>query len=132
MDFQQVKASFERCSALGDEFFDTFYANLVDQETAIAQMFAETDMQKQNELIEEGIRNLIAYAQGDENAENRIRELGRSHGRDHLNVPPEFYPFWVESLLKALGEHDAEFTEELEESWRSVLAPGINLMVSYY
>lgn len=132
MDFEQVKASFERCSALGDEFFDTFYANLVDQETVIAQMFAETDMQKQNELIEEGIRNLIAYGEGDEKAENRIRELGRSHSRDHLNVPPEFYPLWVESLLKALSEHDAEFTNELDENWRSVLAPGINLMVSFY
>jgi hemoglobin-like flavoprotein len=132
MDRSQVKASYERCSALGNEFFDSFYANLVDWETAIGQMFAETDMQKQNELIEAGIVSLIAYAEGNADAERRIRELGKSHSRHFLNVPPEFYPLWVESLLQALREHDQEFNEELALEWRSVLAPGIALMISFY
>jgi hemoglobin-like flavoprotein len=132
MDFQRVKQSYERCSALGDEFFDSFYANLVDQETAIAQMFAETDMQKQNDLIEVGIRHLIAFAEGDATSETRIRELGRSHNRHYLNVPPAFYPLWVESLMNAVREHDPQHTPELESEWRSVIAPGIELMVSLY
>ncbi len=132
MDFQRVRESYERCAALGDEFFDSFYANLVDRETAIAQMFAETDMQKQNDLIEDGIRHLIAFAEGDGASEARIRELGRSHNRHSLNVPPAFYPFWIESLMKALHEHDAQFGTELEQEWRNAIAPGIALMVSLY
>ena len=132
MDFQQVKDSYARCSALGDEFFDSFYANLVDRETEIGQMFAETDMQKQNELIEDGIRQLIAFAQGSADAELRIRELGESHDRRSIDVRPEFYPLWVESLMKAVEEHDAQFSPDLEAEWRSILAPGIALMISLY
>lgn len=132
MDFQRVRDSYERCAALGDEFFDSFYANLVDQKSAIAQMFAQTDMQKQNDLIEDGIRHLIAFAEGDSASKERLRELGRSHGRRHINVPPEFYPLWVESLMRAFREHDPEFTPELEAQWRTVIAPGIALMVSLY
>lgn len=132
MEFEQVKASFARCAALGDEFFDSFYANLVDRETAIGQMFAETDMQKQNQLIEEGITHLIAYAQGDGEAETRIRELGRTHNRHFINVRPEFYPLWEESLLNALREHDPKLTPELADEWKKAIAPGIALMVSLY
>jgi hemoglobin-like flavoprotein len=132
MDFKRVRESYERCAVLGDEFFDSFYANLVDQETAIAQLFAETDMQRQNDLIEDGIRHLIAFAEGDALAEARIRDLGRSHNRHYLNVRPEFYPLWVESLMRALREHDAQFTPELETEWRTVIAPGVALMVSLY
>ena len=132
MDLEQVKASFARCAALGDEFFDSFYANLVDRETAIGQMFAETDMQKQNELIEVGIGSLIAFAQGGALAEKHLRELGRSHSRQFLNVLPEYYPLWVESLLTAIGEHDPNVSPELGEEWRAALAPGIALMVSLY
>lgn len=132
MDFDQVKASYARCSALDDEFFDSFYANLVDRETEIGQMFAETDMQKQNELIEEGIRSLIAFAEGEAAAEKHIRELGTSHSRHFLNVRPEFYPLWVESLLEALSEHDPEFNADLAEDWRTALKPGIALMISLY
>lgn len=132
MDFKRVRDSYERCAALGDEFFDSFYANLVDQETAIAQMFAATDMQKQNDLIEDGIRHLIGFAEGDAASKTRIRELGRSHGRRYINVPPALYPLWVESLMKAFREHDTQFTPELEDEWRTVIAPGIALMVSLY
>lgn len=132
MDFQRMRESYERCAGLGDEFFDSFYANLVDQETAIAQLFAETDMQKQNDLIEDGIRHLIAFAQGDATAEARIRELGRSHSRHYLNVRPEFYPLWMESLMRTFREHDAQFTPALEADWRDILDPGIALMVSLY
>lgn len=132
MDYQQVKASFARCAALGDEFFDSFYASLVDRETAIGQMFAETDMQKQNQLIEDGITHLIAYSQGDSNAEARIRALGKSHSRHFINVRPEFYPLWVDSLMIALREHDPKFTPELAEQWKTIIAPGIALMVSMY
>jgi hemoglobin-like flavoprotein len=117
---------------LGNEFFDSFYANLVDQETEIAQMFAETDMQKQNELIEEGIGYLIAFAEGDSLAEAKIRELGKSHSRGFLNVRPEFYPLWAESLMKAIHEHDPEQTPELDGRWRTAITPGIALMVSIY
>lgn len=132
MDFQQVKDSYRRCSALGDEFFDSFYANLVDREIAIGQMFAGTDMRKQNHLIEEGIGQLIAFAEGNAQADRRIRELGRTHSRSHINVPPEFYPLWADSLMNAVKEHDPEFSPELEEEWRKIIAPGIERMVSLY
>lgn len=132
MEYQEVKASFARCAALGDEFFDSFYASLVDRETAIGQMFAETDMQRQNQLIQDGIAQLIAYAEGNATAETHIRALGRSHSRHFINVPPDFYPLWVDSLLTALREHDPKFNSQLADEWKKVIAPGIALMISMY
>ncbi len=132
MDCNEVNQSFLRCSALGDEFFDSFYANLVDQETAIGQMFAGTDMQKQNELVAEGIGHLIGFVEQNPASEPRLRELGTSHNRHLLNVRPEYYPLWVDSFLRAVKEHDPNHTIELEAQWREVLGPGIALMVSLY
>ncbi len=132
MDLQKVKSSFQRCASRGDEFFDSFYAGLIDRETAIGQMFAHTDMKRQNELIEEGIGHLIAYAEGNAESEARILELGRSHSRHFINVQPGYYSFWVDSLMKAVEEHDPEYSPELEAEWRKSLAPGIELMVSLY
>ena len=132
MDIQDVKLSYQRCCERGEEFFDSFYANLVDRETAIGQLFADTDMQKQNELIEVGIGHLIAFAEGDEQAERSIREIGRTHSRHYINVRPEYYPLWVESLMKAAKEHDPQFNATLETQWRNTLAPGIALIVSLY
>ena len=132
MEFEQVRQSYQRCASLGDEFFDSFYANLVDQETAIGQMFAETDMQKQNELIEDGIAQLIHFAEGSKDAETRIRALGQSHSQHFLNVLPDYYSLWLDSLMLAVKEHDPNYTPELEAHWREVAAPGIELMVSLY
>ena len=95
-------------------------------------MFARVDMQKQNDLIREGIKDLIAYADGDSQAETEFQRLAKSHSRSGLAIPPEYYPQWLGSLMETIREHDPAANDETEAAWRQILDGGIALMVAGY
>lgn len=127
-----VRPSFVRCCQHGPVIFDTFYATLADHVPGVGAMFANTDMQKQNELIRDGIATLIDYACGDEAAEVELRRLGILHSRSQLNVTPDMYPGWVNALMGVVAEYDPQRSDAVEAGWREVLAPGISVMISKY
>ena len=127
-----VRPSFVRCCADSSEFFDAFYFRLGDRLPQVGAMFARVDMQKQNDLIREGIKDLIAYADGDSQAETEFQRLAKSHSRSGLAIPPEYYPQWIDSLMETIREHDPAANDETEAAWRQVLAGGIALMVAGY
>jgi hemoglobin-like flavoprotein len=130
-DSNLVRASFQRC-ARSDDFFDEFYDNLCSQNPKIGRKFANTNMSQQNALVREGIKQLLAFSNGRETAHARIVELGKSHSRTQLDVHPDWYPLWVDSLLSALMEFDSEWNDSYEPAWRAALAPGIKLMITHY
>ncbi|NQV26027.1 MAG: globin [Rhodopirellula sp.] len=127
-----VRPSFNRCCADSSEFFDDFYFRLGNRLPDVGALFAQVDMEKQNELIREGIADLIAYASGDSNAEAELRRLAKSHSRSGLGVAPEYYPHWIDSLMKTMREYDPDATDDTEVAWRRVLASGIELMIAGY
>jgi hemoglobin-like flavoprotein len=134
MDYQDtdiVRQSFGRCT-LTDDFLVTFYDILTRSSDEIRILFAHTDMPRQRSLLKEGLIYLISYPTGNEFARNRVIELGNSHGRTNLNVRPEFYQIWVDSLIQAIHRHDANYGPDLDAAWRRVLAPGIAAMISLY
>lgn len=127
-----VRPSFLRCSKHDNEFFDAFYANLADHIPGVGAMFAETDMQKQNELVRDGIRSLIDYAAGDPDVARELEHLGKLHSQRHLGIQPSMYSGWVDALVQTVEEHDPQISDDLEAAWREVLSPGIDLMISFY
>lgn len=43
------------------------------------------------------------------------------------------YKFWVESLIETVRFFEGKnFTKDLEENWRRVLKPAIDLLISKY
>mgnify|MGYP003628410971 FL=1 len=93
-------------------------------------MFARVDMQKQNDLMKDGIKKLIEYANGNSKAEAELKRVAESHSRSRLGVLPEYYPHWIDSLMETIREHDPATTDEAETAWRQVLAGGIALMIA--
>lgn len=129
--FEKVFESYSRCHAQKD-FFDDFYKLFMENAPEVRELFKNTDFKKQNTLLRVGLTYLISYAKGDPSVKAKIEELGALHGRAKLNIRPEWYPLWVNSLMKAAAKHDLYFNRELEQSWRKALQKGIDLMVSKY
>lgn len=130
-DTQMVRQSFARCT-LTDDFLITFYDVLTNASDEIKAMFAHTDMPRQRSLLKEALIYLISYPTGNEFSRQRVTELAKSHSRIGLNVRPELYEVWVNSLVKSIHQHDAQSTDALESAWRRVLAPGIAAMIAAY
>lgn len=127
-----VRPSFLRCMKDRDEFFDDFYGTLSDKAPGIGTMFAHVDMQRQNQLIRNAVEDLINYAVGNETAEQELRRLGGTHNRHGLNVVPELYDLWVDTIVETMRDHDPDADDDIDAAWRVVLRDGIKLMTSLY
>jgi len=129
--YPHVSVSFGRCCNSAG-FFDSFYTILKGSHPDIPKMFANTDFTKQNELLRVGLEVMLMFDHGGEAARQVLAQIRESHCRHRLDVKPEFYDCWVDSLMQACAKHDAEFSPDLEAEWREVLAKGIDYIKSGY
>jgi hemoglobin-like flavoprotein len=122
---QLAEASYHRC-ADSAAFYDTFYAHLLASDPRIPPMFARTEFERQHRLLKHALGLLIIYAKR-ENPSLLDRIADR-----HLEVGvgDELYPFFVDSLIRTVAEHDPEYTAEVGEAWRVAMAPGLEYMRS--
>ena len=131
LEKDEVVVSFGRCS-LKPEFIDTFYEIFLASSPKIAPMFANTDMSKQKGLLKQGINMLLLYAKGSPTGKSAVRRLTESHSKKNLDIAPNMYPLWLDSLMKAVSITDPEFNPVLEQQWRSRLKIGIEAMKDGY
>lgn len=130
----RVMQSFGRCTTSKD-FFDRFYAAFLASSPEIAVMFKNTDMGKQKQLLNASLNFVLMYAKNPDGAftRDKLEQIGQIHDRSHVNVRPNMYPLWVESLLKTVKETEgSRFDAGLEQAWRKTLAPAIDLLKSKY
>ena len=126
-----VRPSFQRCAEHGNEFFDKFYAALAKR-APVGALFAKTNMRRQNALVKDGIDHLIALAEGRDGSREELERLGQRHSRNDLDIAPELYSAWVDSLIIAVAEYDPLHNPDLDVAWRHVVAKGIDVMISHY
>lgn len=125
----QVFQSYGRaCNSVA--FFEDFYSIFMGKAPEIRAMFVNTDMSTQRGLLRSGILWLVMHARGMSDA--KIRALGESHSKQHLNINPIFYSFWLDALIEALHKHDPEFSNGMENIWRETLQPSIDIIKSMY
>jgi len=124
-----VFQSYGRCCNR-DEFFVDFYEYFMSSSEAIKQRFVNTDMAAQRHLLRNGVLQLILTARG--MPDRKLKALGESHNRSNYNIQPEWYSLWLEALMKTVRRHDPQYTKELENAWKEVLTPGINLIRGAY
>ena len=93
-------------------------------------MFSQTDFERQHKLLQHSLGVLLIYAKRQNPA--LLERIAERHNRKNVNVVPELYPFFVESLVKAAEEHDPEFDSDADKAWRAALAPGIEFMKARY
>jgi hemoglobin-like flavoprotein len=126
-----VSQSYGRC-CVSTGFFDTFYKIFLSKSPELGKMFEKTDMKKQKELLRDGIAFLTAFAKNSQMAARKVDSLGDSHSVGKLNVRPDMYPMWVDSLMEAVKQHDKKFDSNIEKAWRVVVGLGIQKMIERY
>jgi len=128
-----VNQSYGRCLVKGD-FWDKFYDNFLASSDKIGPMFTNTDLERQKGLIKSSLNFVISYAKDPSSAfvKGKLEHVGDIHSHSKLNVAPDLYPFWEDSLVKTVRECDDQFSPELESTWRTVISPAIELLKSKY
>lgn len=126
-----VKSSFERCEKTGD-FADTFYGVFLNTTEEVAAMFAETDFKKQRKLLRATVFMMVKQDVSEPQAAEALERIGRSHSKQKLDVRPELYEIWLDSLCATVKKLDPQWTEQLEADWREQMRPGITLITSLY
>jgi hemoglobin-like flavoprotein len=127
-----ARNSLSRCARSG-KFFDRFYELLLASSQEIRDKFAGTDFERQKRVVADSLFLMMAAAGARKGpAYEHLEQLGGRHSRDQLDIRPEWYELWMNSLLDAASEHDPDFTEETRAAWRQALQPGIDLLISKY
>ena len=131
MKQSDVHASFDRCEAAGD-FAATFYEVFLSSSAEIALLFAGTDFEQQRRLLRATVYIMVTRDVGDPKARETLERIGHSHGRSKLDIRPEFYTVWLDSLCETVKQLDPEWTPDVETCWREGMRPGIELITSMY
>jgi len=53
---------------------------------------------------------LIKYQPGDEAIRIALEKIGQTHSRGQMDIRPDFYPLFLESVCEAVKKHDSEWT----------------------
>lgn len=126
-----VQTSFGRCLT-HVRFFDRFYDIFMASHREIRPMFENTDMVKQKHLLRHGLMSALMFAEDDAMARLCIDRIRDSHGRGRLNIRPDLYPHWINSIVQVVSEFDSEYTPKLGQLWRDALTPAVERIKSGY
>jgi hemoglobin-like flavoprotein len=129
MDVSSVQESFARCT-LKSGFIDRFYDVFLASHPGLAPMFAKTDMADQKGLLRKGISMVLLFSQGNAMATNALDRIGETHSPRGMDIKPNMYAFWKNSLMQVVREFDAKLTPDTDAQWNKVLDTGINHIVS--
>lgn len=134
MDAVEVfRASLKRCLEKPDFLLD-FYGTFMASSDEIRDKFRNTDFKKQTEVLADSLWAMAVAAQG-EPGSPALRDLPRlaeRHSRRDLDVRPELYDDWLDSLVATARRHDPMFSPEIADAWRATLAVGIEILRSQY
>ena len=124
-----TQQSYARCLRSPD-FFERFYEIMLASDPAIPPMFANTDFPRQRQLLKHGLGLLMSY--GNQRDDALLERLAARHSRAAIDVPPDLYSCFVDSLVAVVSERDPKFDGEIEEAWREIVEPGIKFMSGHY
>ena len=130
-DKDDVQRSYGAC-CLSPRFFDDFYDVFLASSPEISSKFANTDMSRQKQLLRDGISFMLMYYNGAAAGKMKVDRLAETHSQGRMDIKPQWYDLWVNSLIRTVAKHDSKFTPALERSWRTVLSKGIDVMRRRY
>lgn len=118
--------SYQRVLKAEGEFFETFYHLFLSSSDSVREMFRHVDMDRQKDMLSYSFLSLLSFQEGQPSEESLVR-LANIHKKiEKLNYI--MYENWLSSLLDAVEQHDPIFSEEIRDSWKIVLKPGLDFM----
>ena len=116
-----------RTTVDGVSFIDAFYERFLSSSPEVAELFANSDFKTQKNMLLFSLVHVASF--NPIHGPDAIMKGLASRHRE-LSVQPRLYQLWLDSLLDTVKEYDPEYDEDLCESWRRMLAPGIEFMTS--
>lgn len=123
--------SYERCIA-SDDFIPAFYRRFLATSPEVAAKFRSTDFEKQGGMLQRSLGLAAAAVAGESAGLRELTERARSHDRNHLDIRPELYDLWLDSIVQTASEFDASWCEDVEASWKIILGHVIAHMTAHY
>ncbi len=123
--------SLERCRD-NPGFVEHFYDLLMASSEEVASKFSATDFRRQKRVLMASLYCLMLATEGHPEGEAHLRRIAEVHDRHHRDIRPGLYDRWLECLVQAVRDCDSRVTPEVEQAWRSVLLPGIEVMKAAY
>jgi len=131
-NYDDLQQSYGRCLR-EKKFIERFYEIFLTSHPDIAPMFAKTDFQKQRMALRRGISSAISHAAGSSLSRRTIDQMADTHSRKgRTPVPPQLYPYWVDSLLLAVSETDPEVNPQLIARWRQGMEIVTDTFIKHY
>jgi len=121
--------SYTRCLR-APAFFSTLYERLLSSDPSIPPMFARTEFPKQHKVLQHGLGLLLSYAKNPD--DTLLQRIAARHSAGGVDVPPDLYPAFVDSLLDAVRASDPQCDGSIEDAWREAVRPGIEFMIARY
>ena len=135
MQFEEIfDASYERVLRVetgGRGFFDAFYENFTGASAEVRDKFKHTDMDRQKKMLKKSFYSLVVFY-ATNNVDDYLIKVAERHNRANIDIRPELYDLWMESLIATVAQYDADFNETVELAWRLVLSTGITYMKFKY
>jgi hemoglobin-like flavoprotein len=131
-DLKAVESSLERC-ATNPRFLERFYDLFLEASPAVREKFKDTNFQRQRRMVQASLHGVISFVRyGEAWPDPYLREVAETHSRRDLDIAPELYELWLQSLLQAVGEHDSQHTAAIHYAWQRVMREGIRFFTSRY
>lgn len=115
----------------GVDFLQYFYEIFINKSSAIAEMFKNTSMDSQKLLLKKSLAELLKFYE-ERQVNQHLLKIGQIHAPDKMNITPEMYDFWLDTLMETIKKYDPEFMPKIELAWRVTLSPGITYMKFSY
>ena len=123
--------SLNRCLE-SEAFIPTFYERFFSCSDEIREKFRNTNFDRQNRMLARSLRLAAGCIAGEPEALAELADRAETHDRDHLDVRPELYEFWLSAIVATAEEFDPRWRSETGEAWNSVLGYVVKHMVRYY
>lgn len=129
--FQNSYQRVMRAEQYGKDFFAAFYAAFIANDERVAGKFRNTDMARQRQMLKDSLDQML-YFSIDKCSSETIERIAARHGPGGVDITPDFYDLWMESLLETVKRYDPDYDDNIDIAWRVNMAPGIALMKALY
>ncbi len=116
MDANLLKQSFDMIIPQKEAFAHSFYQRLFSDYPTTRQMFARTDMARQEGSLMATLAVVVSGVERGDNLTPTLRTLGQKH--QQYGALPEHYPLVGGVLLETFHEYlGPKFTAEMQDAW---------------
>ena len=99
----------------------------------VREKFAHSDFSRQKAARQTSFHAMLTTAKDGAAAPGQnLNDLAERHSSRQLNIAAELYDLWLESLLAAVQECDAQYDEPFRDAWERVMVVGIGYLLSRY